>query len=91
MPVRLALLSQSQRRPEIHQPARTLVATHCVHSGGASGWLRLRNLGYDYVGRQESARNRCGILQRAADDFGWVNNTGCKEVLVLVGCGVVSD
>src|SRR5439155_25852998 len=66
-----------------------------IHSAHAARWhwrrfFLFRNLGDQCFGGEQEARDGRCVLQRAARDLGWIDNTGFHQVGVLLGRNVVA-
>src|SRR5256885_3879514 len=71
-----------------------LLHIHPAHSAGAHAAMgmlfALRSLGNHHLGREQQARDGCGILQRKPRDLRWIENTLFEHVAELTGRRVVA-
>ena len=63
-----------------------MIVRHC-----RSFFLLLRFVSDHGFSSYQQAGNRCGILQRSAHNFGWINDTGFDEVLVIFSGGIEAE
>ena len=66
-----------------------------IHAAHAARWhwrsfFLFRNLGDECFGGEQQARDRRGVLQRAARDLGRIDDTGFHQVGVFAGGDVVA-
>ena len=68
-------------------------AAHATHagSGHSGGGVLLLLLGDDTLGGEEHTGDGGGVLEGYAGHLGGVDDTGCHEVFVGVGAGVVAE
>jgi len=72
---------------EAHAAAHAAHAAHVGHCRSA-GRLIFRSVSDRRFGGDQQASNRCCVLQRGANDLGWVDNAGFHQVFVGVGRSV---
>src|SRR5437899_2056712 len=82
----------SMRRKSL-QPRRLGLLVHPTHSTARHrrSLFLLLLLHHDALGREEQARDGCGILQSGPGDLGRVDDAGRDQVLELIGLGVVAE
>src|SRR5205807_7333026 len=66
-----------------------------IHAAHAARWhwrsfFLLRNLRDQCFGGEQQARDRRCVLQRAARDLGWIDDSGLHQVGVFAGGNVVT-